>query len=176
MNNIIPSEHTTIHNAHPQSLQKLKNVNYLEFHMEVIPKPTKRHLRKLALDYIHCPECESQEIIYSGTSKSETQRYKCKKCHYQFVLQFDAVFPPSTRNIIFENEFLSNIKPTGFQEGCGRKEYWMGARFKVLHCLESRAIRIRFNKMLKTITVYGESDYRLLLRFIVDEAYVMVTE
>jgi predicted RNA-binding Zn-ribbon protein involved in translation (DUF1610 family) len=172
----IPSNHTTIHDAHPRSPVNLKSITTLEIPIVVVPKPTKRYLKKLTLDYVHCPECESQEIIYSGISKSETQRYKCKKCHYQFVLQFDAVFPPSTRNIIFENEFLSNIKPTGFQTGCGRKEYWMGAKFKVLHCLESRAIRIRFNKMIKTTTIHGESDYRLLLRFIVDEAYVMVTE
>ena len=172
----IPSDHTTIHNAHPRSLQNLKNINSSEQPLEVVPKPTRRYLKKLTLDYVHCSDCESKDIIYYGTSSSETQRYRCKECGCQFVLQFDAIFPRSRRNKIFDDEFLSNIKPTGFQEGCGRKEYWMGARFKVLHCMESRAIRIRFNKMIKTIAIQGESDYRLLLQFIINEAYVMVTE
>ena len=144
--------------------------------MVVVPKPTKRYLKKLALEYLHCPDCESKAITYYGKSKIGTQKYLCKNCNFQFVLQFDSIFPRSTRSKTFDDEFLSNIKPTGFQKGCGRKEYWMGARFKVMNYLESNALRIRFNKMIKTTTVHGESDYRLLLRFIVDEAYVMVTE
>ena len=176
MNLKIPFKHTTIRNAHPRSHQNLKDINSSGQTLEVVPKPTKRYLKKLALSYVYCPDCESKDIIYYGTSSSETQKHRCKECGHQFVLNLDAVFPRSTRSKTFDNEFLSNIKPVGLEKGCGRKEYWLGARNEILSYLESRAIRIRFNKMLKTITIQGESHYAYLLRFIVHEAYVMVTD
>ena len=170
------SDHTNIHKTHltrPQSLQAYCSKRQ-EF--TVVPKPSRRYLKSLALSYVHCPDCESQDIIYHGYSSKGTQKHLCKSCGHQFVLGFDAVFPRSQRHRIFDEEFMSNLKPTGFQEGCGRQSYWVGARFLVLNQLESQAIKVRFNKIMKTITIQGEREYRLLLEFIVDEAYVHVTD
>jgi len=143
--------------------------------MEVVPTPSRRYVKKHALNFVHCPDCESKDITYYGKSGAGTQKYHCKSCQYQFVAQYDAVFPRSGRRELFEAEFLSNIKSTGFTKGCGKRLYWHGARVEVLQELESDGIRIRFNKILKTMPLYGEQDYKLLLEFILHEAYVRAT-
>jgi len=48
--------------------------------------------------------------------------------------------------------------------------------FLILNRLESQAIKIHFNKMMKTITMQEEVPYRLLLKFIADEAYARATD
>ncbi len=172
----IPFNHSNDTNTHPRCLKNLKNICSEEQPIKIIPNPTKRYLKKLTLGYLYCPDCASNSVTYYGSSSIGTQKYRCKECSHQFVSQFDAIFPFRDRHKIFDEEFSSNLKATGFRKGSGKKRYWHGARLQVLSILESQAIRVRCNKMLKTITIQGEWDYRILLEFIVNEAYVMVTE
>ena len=167
-----PFDHTNIQEAHPGSLTGLEAIVSKDQPSNIVPKPTKRYLKKLELEYIYCVDCESQRIYRNGPSSIGTQRFRCKECGCQFVSQYDSVFPQSKRRSIFEEEFLCNIKPTGFDKvGTGRKKYWSGSKLEVLQMLESQAIRVRFNKLLKTTTIRGDRDYRVLLEFIMNEAY-----
>ena len=166
------SQHTNIHNAHPEPLANLYVVTSKEQPIKIVPKPTKRYMKKLELEYLFCPDCESQDITFYGKTSVGAQKHRCKECGYQFVTQFDAIFPQSKRRSIFEEEFLGNIKPTGFDKvGTGKKKYWSGSRLEVLQMLESQVIKVRFNKMIKTMPIRGDRDYRVLLEFIMGEAY-----
>lgn len=169
------SQHTIIHNTHPRSLINLQNITSKEQPIKIVPKPTKRYLKKLELEYLYCPDCESQDITFYGKTSVGAQKYCCKECGYQFVAQFDAIFPQRKRRDIFEEEFLANLKPTGFDKaGTGKKTYWSGARLETLQMMESQVIKVRFNKQIKTIPIRGDLDYRVLLKFIMGEAYSLV--
>ncbi len=174
MNFQIPSNHVIIQEGHTRSLTSLSDHCSGKQSFSAILKPTRRHLKSCGLKYINCPDCESKDVTYYGYSASGVQKYFCKNCNYQFVGQFDALFPRSRRRDIFEREFLSNIKPAGFEKGSGKQQYWSGARLETLQMLESSTIRIRFKKMLKQHPLFGESDYKLMLEFILHEAYVRV--
>ena len=165
-------EHTNIHKAYPKEVISLQDIFSKPIPFTLVSNPTRRYLKKLELSYVYCPDCESQDIIYHGYSDKGTQKYRCKHCGYQFVLGFDAIFPRSKRHLIFDDEFMSNLKPTGFQKGCGRKQYWIGARFLLLNQMESQAIKVRFKKLIKNLPIQSERDYRLVLEFIMDEAYL----
>ncbi len=41
--------------------------------------------------------------------------------------------------------------------------------------MESQMIKVRYNKLLKTMHIRGDRDYRGLLEFIMGEAYIQVT-
>ena len=164
--------HTTIQKGHPRSLTNLKDFHSNRLSLSLVPRPTKRYFKKQALKYLYCPDCESKNIIYHGKSSKGTQKHKCKSCGYQFVAQFDSYFPRSTRRFIFEEEYLANLQRQGFKEGVGRQEYWEGAIMATLNMVESQQMLVRINKMLKSTTVQSENDYRLLVQFIVHEAYV----
>ena len=159
-----PCKHTTSQDPHPRSLTDLQEIVSNDQPIKVVPKPTKRFLKKLELDYLYCTDCESQEIYRNGKSNIGTQRFRCKGCGCQFVAQFDAVFPRSQRRGIFDEEFCSNLKPIGMSEkGCGKKKYWSGARLETLQMLESQIIRVRANKIIKADSIRGDKDYRILL-------------
>ncbi len=170
----LPSNHTTIQDTHPRSLINLKNICSPEHCFSLVPNPTRRYLKKLALDYMYCPDCESKAITYYGKSSVGTQKYHCKSCDYQFVAQFDAYFLRSSRRELFEREYLENLAATGFRKGSGRKEFWEGARIETLQKIESQQIRTRINKLLKTMTIQSDREYQLLCEFILHEAYVSV--
>jgi len=170
------SEHTNIHIGHPRSLIKLEEIVSKEQPIKIVPKPTKRFLKKMELDYQYCPDCESQNIIFSGKASSGKQRFKCKACNYQFVSQFDSIFPRSKRQVIFEEEFLSHLKPTGLDRvGSGNKIYWLGARVETLHMIESHALKVRFGKLLKIMPICTQKEYKVILEFTVSEAYRLAT-
>jgi len=170
------SQHTIIHNTHPRSLINLQNITSKEQPIKIVPKPTKRYLKKLELEYLFCPDCESQNITFYGKTSVGAQKHRCKVCGYQFVTQFDAIFPRSKRRDIFEKEFLSHLKPTGFDKvGTGKKIYWSGARLETLQMLESQALKVRFGKLLKIMPICGEKEYKVILEFTVSEAYRLTT-
>ena len=171
-----PCNHTNIHGTHPRSLKNINNVYSEEHAFKMNNSPTKRYLKKLELDFISCPDCESQEIIFHGSSSKGTQRFKCKDCNYQFVAQYDSIFPRSKRRSIFEIELLENIKPAAFGEvGAGKQCYHQGTILKTLLMLESRSIRLWANKMIKTSPIRCEQDYRVMLEFLVHQAYSYAT-
>lgn len=170
-----PSKHTNIQMSYPRSCQDVQGISSQEQSFNLVSRPTRRYMRKLALDYIFCPDCESQDIIYHGHSANGEQKHLCKECGYQFVLQFGAVFPRSRRREMFEKEFMSNLQRQGNYEGCGRKMYWRDAIMDTLQMLESNQIKIRTNKMLKGMNgIYGEKDIQLLIEFVVHEAYLLI--
>ena len=170
-----PYDHTNIQEAHPGRLTDLQEIVSKEQPIKVVLKPTKRYMKKLELEYIYCVDCESQRIYRNGSSSVGTQRFRCKECGCQFVSQYDSVFPQSKRRSIFDEKFLGNVKPTGFDKvGTGRKKYWSGSRLEVLQMLESQVIKVRFNKMIKTMPIRGDRDYKVLLEFIMGEAYNQV--
>ena len=140
------------------------------------PRPTRRFLKKMEMNYIHCPECESQSIIRNGKSDTGTQKYLCKVCHFQFVMQYGAIFPASKRRWIFEDEFTTNLKPTGFKRGCGRKTYWEGARLGTLQMLESHKMKVWIDRLLKNFPIQGEREYRGLIEILLNEAYRRAAE
>ena len=176
MNQKISSFHSNIQEPHPRSLTNTEEICSESQPFTLVPKPTRRYLKQLALSYLYCPDCESRHITYYGKSSVGTQKYRCKECNYQFVLQYDALFPRSHRREVFEREFLSNLQRQGFREGVGRQEYWEGALQMTLNMLESQTMRVRMNRMIKNNPVQGERDYRLLLEYAVHEAYVRVME
>jgi len=164
--------HTIIQEAHPRSLINLKKIVSEPHEIKIITRPTKRYMRKLELKYLYCPDCESQEIYRNGKTNIGTQRFMCKECNYQFVAQYDAVFPQSMRRTIFDEEFCNNLKPTGFDKvGTGRKKYWHGERLGTLQMLESQAIKIWADKKIKADPIRGDKGYKVLLEFLVHEAY-----
>ena len=133
-------------------------------------------MRKLELQYLHCVDCESQDIYRNGKSKMGVQRFMCKECSCQFVAQFDAIFPQSKRRDLFEQEFLSNLKPTGFDKvGSGQKKYWIGAKLQTLQMLESQTMRVQANKYIKNNPIRGDKCYQILMEFLLHEAYNRVT-
>ena len=75
---------------------------------------------------------------------------------------------------MFEREFMNNLQRHAFKEGTGRKEYWENALPLTLMMLESQTMRVRMNRIIKQSPVRGELDYRLLLKFAVREAYMLV--
>jgi len=170
-----PYDHSSIQDGHPRSLTDLQDIISLAIPFKLVPKPTRKYLRKLSLEYMCCPDCESKDIIFYGKSSIGTQKYKCSECGYQFVAQFDAYFPRSRRRELFENEFMNNVASIGITKGVGRKEYWEGGLQVTLSYTESQQLKVRINKMIKSTAIQGELDYILILRFIVHEAYVMVT-
>ncbi len=164
-------DHPNIQDRHPRSLTHLEDINSKEHQFQLIPKPTRRYLKKLTLKHLCCPDCESKEITYYGKSSIGTQKYLCKVCRHQFVAQFDALFPRTRRRDLFEAEFLSNIAATGPEKGCGRREFWEGARIETLQMLESQEIRVQMNKIIKSMPIQSDKEYRLLVEFAVHEAY-----
>jgi len=171
---MISSNHTPIQEAHPQSFLDLTEIRSNTLTFSLVPKPTKRFLKKLALGYMCCPDCESKNITYYGKSSIGTQKHLCKSCDYQFVSQFDAFFPRSTRRWLFEREFMDNLATTGFNKGSGRQAFWEGARLETLEMIESQYIKVKINKILKIMTIQGDREYKGLLEFIIHEAYVRV--
>ena len=170
------SQHTNIHNAHPEPLADLYVVTSKEQPIKIVPKPTKRYMKKLELEYLFCPDCGLQDITFYGKTSIGTQKHRCKECGYQFVTQFDAIFPQSKRRDIFEEEFLSHLKPTGFDKiGSGKKIYWAGARLETLQMLESHALKVHFGKLLKIMPICSEKEYKIILEFTVSEAYRLAT-
>jgi hypothetical protein len=169
-----PSYPPTIQNGHPRRLTDLNEICSPVLSFSLVPKPTRRYLRKLSLEYLCCPDCESKEITFYGKSSSGIQKYRCKSCNYQFVAQFDALFPRSRRRELFEREYMENLAATGFKKGTGRKEFWEGARVETMQKIESQQIRVRVNRLLKTMTIQSEKEYQLLCEFILHEAYVSV--
>ena len=175
MNQKLSSNHTTIQKRHPRSLVDIMEIRSEPQPFILIPKPTRRYLKQLALSYIYCPDCESKNITYYGKSSAGTQKYRCKECGYQFVGQLDAYFPQSTRRDTFEKEFMGNLQRQGFKEGVGRREYWEGALQITLNMLESQTMSVKMNKMIKQHPIQNERDYQLLLQYAVHEAYVRAT-
>ncbi len=169
----IPYNHTTIQEVHLQSCVNLENVYSKPLTLLLLPRPTRRYRRKVSLNYLHCPDCESQNIIFHGKSNVGTQKYRCKACGYQFVAQFDVYFPRSRRRELFEKEYLENLAAVGRTKATGRKEFWEGGLQITMSHIESQQMKVRINKMIQSTKVQGELDYSLLLRFIVHEAYVM---
>lgn len=51
---------------------------------------------------LHCPYCKRTNIIKSGKSNNNKQRYKCKDCHKRFINQYDyqAYLPDVNEQII----------------------------------------------------------------------------
>jgi len=169
------SNHPTIQETHPRSLTHLKEFCSKAQPFSLNPKPSRRYLKKLSLEFISCPECESKDITFYGKSSIGTQKYRCKACSYQFVAQFDALFPRSKRRELFEREFMNNLKTTGHNEGCGRKEFWLGARVETLQMTESQMIKVKINKLLKTMQIQSQREYALLLELVIHEGYGIVT-
>ena len=174
MNDKLSSNHTIMHIGHPRSLMDIEEIRSKLQPFTLVPRPTRRYLKNLSLSYVHCPDCESRKITYYGKSGMGTQKYRCKECSYQFVLQYDALFPRSHRRELFEREFMNNLQRQGTRDGIGRKDYWEGALLPTLNMLQSQTIRVRMNKMIKEIPVQGDRDYQLLLEYAVHEAYVFV--
>lgn len=168
------SNHPSIREGHPRSLKNIQGIRSQPQPFTLIPRPTRRYMKRLALSYLYCPDCESKNITYYGKSSVGTQKHQCKDCHYQFVLQYDALFPRSRRREMFEREFMNNLQRHAFKEGTGRKEYWENALPLTLMMLESQTMRVRMNRIIKQSPVRGELDYRLLLKFAVREAYMLV--
>ena len=170
-------KHTNIHGTHPRRHQTLKSLCSEKISFRVVPDPTQRYLKSLELNFLYCPDCEAQNIIFHGYDPKGTQRFKCKSCHYQFVAQYDAVFPRSKRRVIFEREFLENIKPTGSdKQGSGKKLYWRGARLSTLQILESQRLKVGANNMIRSHPVRTEKDYSAILEFLLHEAYLYSSE
>ena len=166
------SNHTNIQTPHPRSLTDLKSFRSQSQSFSLVPKPTRRYLKKLTLKYMCCPDCESKNITFYGKSSIGTQKYHCKSCNYQFVAQFEAFFPRRGRREMFEQEFMENLAATGFDTGRGKKKYWKGARLETLQMIESQQIRITANKMIKNLEIISDSNYRALLEYILHEAYI----
>jgi len=167
-----PFNHTSIQDTHPRSLTSLDKIVSKAQEIRIVTRPTKRFMKKLELEYLYCPDCESQEHYRNGKTKVGTQRSMCKKCNRQFVAQYDAVFPESTRRAIFDEEFCNNLKPTGLSEkGSGKKKYWKWARLETLQMLESQTIKIRANKIIKASPIRSDREYKVLVEFLVHEAY-----
>jgi len=164
------SNNTNIPTRHPRSLADIYSAPH---RFVLVPNPTRRYLRKLALEYLHCSDCESGDITYYGVNASGNQKYRCKACDYQFVARFDAYFPRSTRRLIFEKEYLSNLQRQGFREGVGRQEYWEGALQATLNMIESQRMKVLIGKMLKAHPIECDRDYRLMVQYIVHEAYLI---
>ena len=171
-----PYDHTTSQEAHTQSLTDLHAIVTKEQSIKIVPRPTKRYLRKLELNYLYCRDCESQKIYRNGKSSMGIQRFRCKGCGCQFVAQFDALFPQSKRQSIFSEEYLSNLKPIGLEKGCGQKKYWSGARLETLQMLESQIMRVKANKIIKSFPIYGSRDLRVLKERLLHEAYGLVRQ
>ena len=169
-----PFDHSTIQDGHPRRLMDLKDITSLEIPFKLVPKPTRRYLRKLSLEYMCCPDCESKDITFYGKSSIGTQKHKCNECGYQFVAQFDALFPKSSRRELFEQEYVNNLEATGFDKGTGKKKYWKGARVETLQMIESQIIKVRINKLLKEMMIEGDREYKSLIEFVVHEAYVYI--
>jgi len=176
MNQKISSNHSTIQNLYPRSRINLQDISSDTQSFELVPKPTKRYLKKQSLRYLYCPDCESKDITFYGKSSVGSQKHRCKSCNHQFVAKFDAIFPKSKRRTLFEQEFLSHLKPSGLlQKGCGQKKYWEGALIETLSMIESDTIRIWANRMIKSSPVTSDREYRVLFEFVLFEAYVRVT-
>lgn len=130
-------------------------------------------MRKLSLSYLHCPDCESSEIIFNGKSSIGTQKHRCKQCGHQFVCNFDALFPRSYRRELFEREFLENLSATGFEKGSGKKKYWAPALAATLAMIESHRMQVRWNRTFRNTVIHSDREYQVLVEWVVHEAYLM---
>jgi hypothetical protein len=166
-----PSYPSSIQSGHPRRLTDLNEICSPALSFSLVPRPTRRYLRKLSLEYLCCPDCESKEITFYGKSSIGTQKYRCKSCNYQFVAQFDAIFPRSRRRELFEKEYMENLAATGFDKGTGKKKYWKGARLETLQMIESQPISIKINRLLKEMMICGDKEYRVVVELVVHEAY-----
>ena len=166
-------DHSSIQEMHPPSLTDLQDIYSYKFHFSLVPNPSRRYLKKLTLKYMSCPDCESKNITFYGKSSIGTQKYHCKSCNYQFVAQFEAFFPRSSRRELFQKEYFNNLEATGFDKGTGKRKYWKGARLETLQMTESQAIRVKLNRVLKSMTIQGEREYKVMVEYVVHEAYGM---
>lgn len=48
-----------------------------------------------------CPSCAAKEVIKSGHAKGK-QRFKCKKCNFQFTRLTPRGYPPETKARVIE--------------------------------------------------------------------------
>lgn len=155
-----PYNHTFIQDRHPP--RDLENLYSEVNHLEIVPNPTKRYLKKLEISYVHCIDCEkSSTISRNGRSKMGVQKYICK-CGQQFSMQFSAIFPKSKRRDIFNSEFKKH------------SDYWDGARFETIQMAESQVMQVIVNKMIKNTydgVIDSQKSYEILLRYLIHNAY-----
>ena len=48
---------------------------------------------------LHCPKCQSKDIVKNGTKANSVQNFLCKTCKRQFIHDSDRIYKGSTSNI-----------------------------------------------------------------------------
>ncbi len=75
---------------------------------------------------MHCPDCYSTEIVKNGfQSKNNKQKYLCKKCHRQFVLEPEKHKITETQKEMVDKLLLERISLAGICRVVGVSERWL---------------------------------------------------
>ncbi len=71
-----------------------------------------------------CPRCGSNYIVKNGISLSNKQRYKCRDCNKQFVLNPEKHISEEKKAII-DNLLLEKISLRGIARSVGVSGVWL---------------------------------------------------
>ncbi len=161
-----PCNHTTLQEGlTPALLINTEGLLYPEKAIEMKVILTKTYLRKQALSFQYCPDCEENDIEYYGHTPKGTQKYHCHDCGRQFVSQRDSIYPSRTRREIFMKEFLDRQSTY---------DYWENAMLETLLYVESHQGKLLINKTLRNIfdgEISCQRDFEVLTLMVVRESY-----
>ena len=161
-----PCNHTTIQEGHTPALPiNLEGLLYPDLPIVMTVLLTNTYLRKQALSFQHCPDCERNDIEYYGYTPKGTQKYHCHDCGRQFVSQRNSIYPSRTCRETFMKEFL---------ERQSTYDYWKNAMLETLLYLESHQGKLLIKKTLHQTfddVISCQRDFEVLTLLVVRESY-----
>ncbi len=128
-------------------------------------KKYKEEIKKNAIKFQYCPNCESNDIIFNGlVKKTEKQKYKCKSCNYCFVSSVDSIFRKSSRRDIYAQEFESS-----------KQNFWSGDLHLTLYYLETKeghnAVNYKLHYNFEGM-IRDQKDFETFLYLVMKDAYL----
>ena len=73
---------------------------------------------------MHCPTCNSENVKKNGSIHNKKQKYACKDCKWQFVLNPENCISQEKKDII-DKLLLEKIPLAGIARVTGVSEYWL---------------------------------------------------
>ena len=116
---------------------------------------------------MYCPNCQSENYIKSGLTKSKQQRYKCQVCGKTFIAERkpnSIVLSTQIRNSFIENLLKKkNVSITDIKENCKAKNhyntiyYW---RHKILNELIKTQDEVVLSGQIQADETYISVNYK----------------
>ena len=96
-----------------------------------------------------CPDCEFDNIVKNGSIANGKQKYLCKSCNRQFVLNPQKQAISDEKKELIDKLLLEKIPLAGIARSCGVSECWL--QKYVNQKYESVEKKVKVKKNLKAV-------------------------